>query len=194
MIHDGHENRRKTTNNPDKNRKMGGYGSGRWRYHWAKTTVEECRTLELRVFRDALSQGAPYAGSVWWKDSRTGEETASVGFYLEGDPPVIRLSYTVTRRQDGERTDVVEIIPTTTTQAGRHGRQHFLHCPRCDRRGRKLYQPPGSHRFLCRDCHQLTYTSCQESHKWDSLYKTLAAGPGYNWKVVRCLLEDRYRE
>ena len=154
--------------------------------------MEECRTLELRVFRDALKQGVPYAGRVWWKDSWTGEETASVGFYLKGDPPVIRLSYTVTQRRSDEKTDVVEIIPTSTARAGRHGLQWFFHCPRCDRRGRKLYQPPGHHRFLCRDCHDLTYTSCQESHKWDSLYKGLAAGLDLDWRTVGRMLRRRW--
>ena len=153
--------------------------------------MEDCRTLGLRVFRDALNQGAPYAGSVWWKDSRTGEQTASVGYTLVGTPPVIRLDYSWARHRADEKTDVVEYIPTSTARAGRHGSQWFFHCPGCGRRGRKLYQPPGRPRFLCRDCHNLTYTSCQESHKYDNLYKQIAP-PGMHWRTVRRLLNERY--
>jgi hypothetical protein len=34
----------------------------------------------------------------------------------------------------------------------------------CRGRCRKLYLPPGARYFGCRRCHQLTYTSCRESH------------------------------
>jgi hypothetical protein len=44
--------------------------------------------------------------------------------------------------------------------------------------------------FGCRRCHELTYTSCQESHKFDRLYGRIARefGKGFsrvNWKMER---------
>lgn len=39
----------------------------------------------------------------------------------------------------------------------------------------KLYLPPGEHRFGCRQCHDLTYESSQESHMTDKLAASVAA-------------------
>jgi hypothetical protein len=39
----------------------------------------------------------------------------------------------------------------------------------------KLYLPPGGRYYGCRHCYDLTYTSCQESHKYDGMWRALAA-------------------
>jgi hypothetical protein len=44
----------------------------------------------------------------------------------------------------------------------------------CGRRVLKVYRPPGGLRFACRTCHGLTYTSAQEAHKFEGLFKRLA--------------------
>ena len=46
----------------------------------------------------------------------------------------------------------------------------------CYRRVGKLYLLPGYEYFGCWNCYELTYTSCQESHKCDSFYKALMRG------------------
>jgi hypothetical protein len=48
-----------------------------------------------------------------------------------------------------------------------------------------LYLPPRARYFGCRHCHDLTYTSCQESHKYDGVYRRLAASTGYDLDTVR---------
>jgi hypothetical protein len=55
----------------------------------------------------------------------------------------------------------------------------------CARRVGKLYLPPGSRYFGCRHCHELTYTSCQESRKHDSLFRHLALSTGMDFLTVK---------
>ena len=42
----------------------------------------------------------------------------------------------------------------------------------------KLYLPPGGRYFGSREAYGLTYTSCQESGKFDGLFRQLAADMG----------------
>ena len=39
----------------------------------------------------------------------------------------------------------------------------------CNRRVDKRYLPPCARYFGCQHCHKLTYTSCEDSRKFDSL-------------------------
>jgi hypothetical protein len=60
----------------------------------------------------------------------------------------------------------------------------------CGRRVGKLYLPPGASYFGCRHCYELTYKSCQESHKLDSMFKLLAKDTGMDPKTVKRLLRE----
>jgi hypothetical protein len=55
----------------------------------------------------------------------------------------------------------------------------------CGRRAGKLYLPPGGRYFGCRLCHGLTYTSCQESHKYDAAFRRLARDTGFDFATVK---------
>src|SRR5262249_22549062 len=55
----------------------------------------------------------------------------------------------------------------------------------------KLYLPPPARYFGCRICHGLTYTSCQESHKYDRLYREAAQRLGIDAADVCRLLSRR---
>jgi hypothetical protein len=76
-------------------------------------------------------------------------------------------------------------VGLTTTRPRFGGLRWWFVCPLvkndvpCGRRVGKLYLPPGGRYFGCRTCYDLTYTSCQESHKYDGLFRlmprTLAA-------------------
>ena len=57
----------------------------------------------------------------------------------------------------------------------------------CGRRVGKLYLPPTARRFGCRGCHDLTYMSCQESHRYDRLFRHLATTTGTNEQVVKAM-------
>jgi hypothetical protein len=57
--------------------------------------------------------------------------------------------------------------------------------PPCGRRVGKLYLPPCGRYFGCRHCYRLTYTSCQESHKYDDLYRSMAASMGWDFGTAK---------
>jgi hypothetical protein len=139
----------------------------------------------------AIVLGAVRSGSLEW--SRNGEQTGAVAYVAdlrEGVRPGVSLSYVVTAR--GERRDYsyrVELAPRALPWGG--GTYLFV-CPlsrsgggACSRRVRSLYLPPGAELFGCRHCHQLAYTSSQESHKWDGLFASLGAGLGLSVEDVR---------
>ena len=56
------------------------------------------------------------------------------------------------------------------------GVRHWFLCPAvndgvyCGNRVTKLFLPPGGSVFGCRECYDLTYQSCQESHKYDKVF------------------------
>ena len=178
---------------------MGGTGSGRWGWHDKKTTVEECLALSAgKLARDGIIAQSPGAGWLWWTNTATGELTASVGYTREtdGNLVVLRLRYTVTRR-DGESVGVDEPIALQTTPSPVGGFRWWFTCPLvvngrlCGRRVGKLYLPPGSRYFGCRHCHDLTYVSCQESHRYDRLFGHLAAETGVDERLVRAMFARR---
>ncbi|MGH7169062.1 MAG: hypothetical protein ACRELG_02140 [Gemmataceae bacterium] len=47
--------------------------------------------------------------------------------------------------------------------------------------------PPHARYFGCQRCHELTYTSCQESRKYDSLYRFMARNMGQDFATVKRL-------
>ena len=153
---------------------MGGRGSGSW-YRWnKKNTVNDGHSLDInKLVRDGLLVRGYGAGSMRWTNTRTGEETASIGFILETlveDGLTMHLYYTRTGRNgDKENFNYPIILQTTRPNYG--GRRWWFTCPLvvngwpCRRRVAKLYLPPGGKYFGCRHCYNLTYKSCQESDK-----------------------------
>jgi hypothetical protein len=70
----------------------------------------------------------------------------------------LKLTYR-TRSGDEDWRTVEELVPLTTTPVHLGGERVWFRCPGCDRRVRVLY---GGHRFACRHCHRLFYTSQSE--------------------------------
>ena len=155
---------------------MGGSGSTRWGNHVKKTTVEECRSLDLKDFyrKGALRWGVRWSGSSTWTNSLTGAKLASIGVALDTTDqarPWLRLSYTITDRETGEKADYDYRVPLTFAPLPFGGGRWWVICPlvkegqACGRRVGKLYLPPGGRYFGCRHCYDLTYRSCQESDR-----------------------------
>lgn len=172
---------------------MGGYGSGRSRSYSAKTTVEDCLTLSIdRLVRIGAIRNQPWNGVLEWTRNSTGEKTAVVGYRCtnNGVGWVLTLEYTVTHR-DGEKHEVTLPVDLQTTRGHAGGLRQWFTCPlvkngrSCRRRVGRLYLPPGGIYFGCRHCYDLTYTSCNESHKYDSLYRLLARDTGLPLHVVK---------
>jgi len=154
---------------------MGGYGSGRWNGYPKKYTVEDSLTLDLaRLYKtgwidsNLLKQRVTASGSLSWINSRTKAQTASIGVRIDTttDNPHLRLIY-VTKLDGQVIANTDEMVRLSYTSLNYGNRRVWLHCPECDARTRTLHNPPNSSRFLCRDCHDLTYTSVQTAHHDD---------------------------
>jgi hypothetical protein len=79
------------------------------------------------------------------------------------------LIYSISRDENKEEFDYTVRLDHTFPFYG--GVRWWFRCPLsrdgydCQRRVAKLYLPPGGRYFGCRHCYNLTYKSCQESHK-----------------------------
>jgi len=150
---------------------MGGYGSGTWIRVNRKTTVEECYILDVsRLARDGLLDVGS-SGVLSWKNWRTGERLARVGFSVSADDDderLLCLSYCL-----GGSEDISTAIRLHATRPNFGGRRWWFECPLivggrvCGRRAGKLYLK--GRYFGCRHCHDLTYRSWQESHRFDEI-------------------------
>jgi hypothetical protein len=75
------------------------------------------------------------------------------------------------------------------------GRRWWMCCPAvvggrpCGRRVRKLFLPLGGRIFACRKCYDLTYKVCQESHKFDDLYRKMAGTMGCDVRTAKRALD-----
>ena len=175
---------------------MGGYGSGRWHWHSAKTTVEDCRQLDTRHLKreELLDWGLHWRGAWFWKNARTGETIADIGLEVNTTDrarPWVRLFYTI--KSKGEHLVYKVGLETTPLHYG--GEMWWFTCPAdgCGRRVRILYQPPGGLYFACRHCYDLTYRSCQESHVYDGLFADIGAPMGLSGDQVARMLRERYQ-
>ena len=126
---------------------------------------------------------------------RGAEVVASIGYTVRpgGDRLILQLSYRWTRAgEDGEDVELLIRLETTPLHFG--GRRWWGICPlvvngqACNRRVGKLYLPPGGRYFGCRQCYRLSYTSCQESHKYDGVFRALARDTGMDFLTVKPLM------
>jgi hypothetical protein len=93
--------------------------------------------------------------------------------------PLVKLSYAV-KGEWGLEYLVGETIGLQTTRPNYGGQRWWFSCPRmvggkeCGRRVGKIYRAPGSRRFACRRCLDLSYESCQKSHRYDGILARMA--------------------
>lgn len=151
---------------------MGGPASPRRHGRERKLTVEECRVLPVVAFtRRGIFQGGKHRrGTLRWIDPRSGETQSSLTFEVEGKGREERrlwLFYTIPEAEEpiGLRIG----LGTTSCHFG--GVRWWFRCPSagveegCEgTRCSKLYLPPHGRHFLCRECHDLTYRSCQRTN------------------------------
>ena len=158
---------------------MGGPGSGRWRGHVPRTTVEECFALDICDLKekglldeawDYYHQDAPWPG-------------VKIDIAFGESPPRVRLFYEI------ERIPFRVEVELESTKPHFGGKQWYWSCPTCGRRSRILYLVPGGVQLACRCCHDLTYRSCQESHQFDGLYRRIAQDVGVTPEAVKRVFE-----
>ena len=184
---------------------MGSSGSGRWTYHEKRRTVEECWAMSNSEVDRVVDFSKPGSISHLLRPMipKTGKRMSPVRTKSKvGDDgkPLLGLSYTVKDRQGLEHR-VEELVRLQTTRPNFGGVRWWFSCPRvvdgeeCDRRVGKLYRPPGRRTFACRHCLDLTYESCQKSHRYDGLFALMAGeASGESFEVLKRAFSYRAKE
>ena len=148
---------------------MGGWGSGTWDRDSRKARVEECLKLDVgwlsrKGYLRPLKTGTL---ALWEIYPRIPVD--SVRYLVEPHWEsgfIFRLYY-----RDSTGESVVLPIRMQTTYPHFGGVRWWFTCPlivdgkACERRVSALYLC--GRYFGCRNCHRLTYRSCQEAHKID---------------------------
>lgn len=126
---------------------MGGWGSGPYGPmgdYTRKQTVEETISLYVQTFKDCLDNRTITCS---WNDGKS-----KISVITKGDH--IHLLYKVNEESVATRVDLDK------TKVG-FGERLWFNCPCCAERTARLYFV--GKEFFCRDCHKLTYLTCQES-------------------------------
>lgn len=147
---------------------------GRWPYSYRKI-VEECFSISIRQLkRDGCLSRMFTSGELSWSNN-FGKKLVNVGYQISiiGVRSYMRLQYNFKIGTTGEAGDLDYEIRLVSTPCNFGGRRWWFICPlitdgmACNRRVGVLYL--GDKYFGCRHCYDLTYKSCQQSHKFDNL-------------------------
>jgi hypothetical protein len=184
---------------------MGGTGSGRWLYPDKKRTVEECWAISVSEVAQMVDLRDPGSASKALRPLKpaTGKGASSIHCMPKvgnDGKPLLGLSYTV-KNSLGLDHRVEQVVRLQTTRPNFGGVRWWFSCPRmlegeeCGRRVGKLYRPPEGRYFACRHCHDLTYESCQKSHRYDGLFALVAGeASGETFEAVKRAFSYRARE
>jgi hypothetical protein len=176
---------------------MGGAKSGNF-YHWHRPTkkpvVEDCLSLDITDWqrRGIVREGNTYDGTRRW--TYPNGQTFAISYQVDACEPsasCAHLSYDWVWRRTQKLDSASYAVRLATSRLHRGGRRWWFVCPLvvngvpCGRRVGKLYLPPSARYFGCRTCHGLTCTSCQESGKYERLYRMMATDLGWDVADVR---------
>jgi len=139
------------------------------RYYWSKKdTVEDSTKLSIFKLKEFGLLGGCCSSTLTWTRSLSGHKS-SIGIVVDVlDEPYVKLNYTITDRDSGEKTDYDYKISLTTTPCNFGGVRYWFICPLsvngvyCGRRTGTLYLASGGHYFGCRHCYNLSYESRNE--------------------------------
>ena len=111
------------------------------------------------------------AGTITWTTSGMwGEHKSDVGIEVSTLDKYLRIHYTQTNRDTGEKKNFDYKIPLTTTPCRYGGKRYWFICPwykngvYCGKRVGTLYKD-GDY-FACRHCYELTYASQKASGRY----------------------------
>ncbi len=138
---------------------MGGWGSGRY-WRWSTLdTVDDYRSIDIRMMkRRGWLEPNRYIGLTW---SRNGEITGSINVRTYHNRVVLSYKHRPSGSR-GEWTDEEYPVYLDWTPCNLGGERAWFRCPArgCGRRVALLY---GGDIFACRHCHQLAYPSQREA-------------------------------
>jgi hypothetical protein len=162
---------------------FGDFCMGRWPWS-TRRTVEECLSIDVFWLKQYGYFDGYKRGGIDWKNYY-GEVFSSIEIHArinsnEMGESYIRLIYTNTNNYTGEKIHLDYNVDLISTPCSFGGNRFWFLCPlsrdgnKCNRRVGKLYLPPGAKYFGCRDCYNLTYRSCKESHKYDRIFESIS--------------------
>ncbi len=139
------------------------------RYYWSKKdTVEDGTKLNIFKLKEFGLLGGYRSNTLTWTRSLSGHKS-SVGIVVDVmDEPYVKLNYTFTDHDSGEKTDYDYKIQLTTTPCHYGGVRYWFICPLvrnglpCGRRVGTLFLSSGCKYFGCRHCYDLSYESRNE--------------------------------
>lgn len=150
-----------------------------------KTAQTLARHSTITLTMDRYTHlGVVRTGSWLWSYSSGTSFRINYSAVPIADDPHLRVWYSWTWTGSSEPQSADYPISLTTTYPRFGGLRWWFICPLvadgrpCRNRVGKLYLPSRAHYFGCRQCYDLSYTSRQESRKYDSMYRMLAARMG----------------
>lgn len=150
------------------------------RYYWSKkNTVEDSTKLSIIKLKEfGLLRGYCCSTLTWTRS--LSDHKNSIGIVVDVlDEPYVKLNYTITDCNSGEKTDYDYKVGLATTPCHFGGVRYWFICPLvrngvpCDRRVGTLFLSPGGRYFGCRHCYGLSYESRNEPHfarRWGMFY------------------------
>jgi len=149
-----------------------------------KDTVEGCLSISITWLKNNnYLDGFNRHGGMSWKNA-FGENIGNIGFEVSmvGGSEYIRLNYSKKKIVHDDHAYLDYKITLTSTACHFGGHRWWFICPLsvrenyCGRRVGRLYLGGGSY-FGCRHCYNLTYQSCKDSHKLDSMFMKMGIDP-----------------
>jgi len=186
-------------NDYDKKRgRMGGSGSGNWCRANSKTLTEHCCSIDVRQ----LSRWGYL--KPWLRYPLKWNNGSNI--IIETIPEAIELIYSISRNEQPSE-DIRITVPLSWSYCNYGGKRPWFTCPGkgCGRRVAKLYLT-GKY-FLCRHCHNLTYSSQRQAKAFRLLDKaqkicrklgadncndlvTTSKPKGMHWRTYEGLVEE----
>jgi hypothetical protein len=135
---------------------MGGLGSGRLIRLNTKPTVERQTCIDIRWMKRQNGLITGTSGTLTW--SSHGNNRGAVNFEVTENCLILEYWH---RGQSDAWENVEQVVFFDQTPCNYGGHRKWFLCSQCQSRVEILYGLHGaSKKFLCRDCHGLTYTSC----------------------------------
>lgn len=150
------------------------------RFYSNRLTVEDCKMISIfSLNKSKYLDGSTYFGAVTW--SRFGRKTFRVDLQISMTPGKewINFQHQYSCSLTSLTLNAEYPVKLLSTPCFFGGRRYWFACPApkndnaCCRRVGVLYLEPGDKCFRCRKCCDLTYSSCQDSHRFDAIYQAM---------------------
>lgn len=146
---------------------------GRWSYS-SRNTVEECKSIDIFWLNRHGYLKGNMSKIMEWNRAQSGKSRVGITISIDeknNSNSYIRLTYTYTDYQTGEKSNYDYRIPLISTACNFGGVRYWFICPLsvngrpCNRKVAKLYLTPNEKYFGCRHCYNLTYKCQKEQNK-----------------------------